>query len=115
MERLTEAEVSMTEQEARKILINKSLTGAFTNEECDALSVLFREVEQLNKWKAEFIEQLCTYDGNSLDEIVQKAQDKVVGQFRLKSYEWNNENAVQVPYKFIEWVAEQMKAGDKNE
>ncbi len=37
----------MTEAEARKILINKSLTGAFTNEECDALSVLFREVEQL--------------------------------------------------------------------
>ena len=38
---------------------------------------------------------------------------KVIDRFKELAIKWNNESTKKVPYEFVQWVAEQLRGGDK--
>lgn len=112
----------MTEAEARKILINKSLTGAFSNKECDALNVLFTELEELQKYRT--LDKTKFTDGynKAINEFAERLKEKLdnmvqsdCGGMYDMSYERAYNNALFEIDDVINEIAEEMEAGDKNE
>ena len=77
------------------------------------------ELKHIKQWKYDIINKFCEYDCNSLDELVQKIYNKGIDDFvnlaKEHTFKYHKEDITSCCIGFIEFFAEQLKAGGENE
>ena len=79
-------------------------------EEHEQLAEWLEELKFLRQWKSDIMDSFCKYDVNSFEELVTNTRNKVIDDF-VKEFKRKTpmENCL------IDELAEQLKAGGKNE
>ena len=130
----------MTENEAQKWLEKFEWDDSEeTNEAlvtiCEALQEYpkFRaigtieEFKAIKQWKSDVMEDFCRYDASSFEEIVANARAKAIDEFaetlnkKISEFVLEHKDnldfasGISVAWNMVDEIAEQMKAGEKNE
>lgn len=75
------------------------------------------ELKAIKQWKSDVMEGFCKYDASSFEEIVVNARAKAIDEFaeRLKEKYGCLGYIDEIKFEEVDKIAEQMKAGGKNE
>ena len=104
-------------------------------EEHEQLAEWLEDYKHIKQWKSDVIDSFCKYDASSLEELVNNVRNKAIDDFANgiseclgveNATKYGNKNAEQQRMSYdtlmkyeiadaIEDVAEQLKAGEKNE